>query len=146
MKEVRYFYAPSALTTNELPSEEAAHASKVLRLQPGDEVVLIDGKGSFHQAEIVNITKSRCEYQITHSQEYPKTWNNNIHLAIAPTKNIDRIEWLTEKITEIGFDELSFLNCRFSERRVVKNERLERIIVSAAKQIVDAPIKRNDFV
>ena len=87
MKEVRYFYAPAALTTNELPSEEAAHASKVLRLQPGDEVVLIDGKGSFHQAEIVNITKSRCEYQITHSQEYPKTWNNNIHLAIAPTKN-----------------------------------------------------------
>ncbi len=134
MKEVRYFYAPSALTTNELPSEEAAHASKVLRLQPGDEVVLIDGKGSFHQAEIVNITKSRCEYQITHSQEYPKTWNNSIHLAIAPTKNIDRIEWLTEKITEIGLDELSFLNCRFSERRVVKNERLERIIVSAVKQ------------
>ena len=134
MKEGRYFYAPSALTTNELPSEEAIHASKVLRLQPGDELVLIDGKGSFHQAKIVNITKSRCEYQITHSQEYSKTWNNNIHLAIAPTKNIDRIEWLTEKITEIGFDELSFLNCRFSERKVVKNERLERIIVSAVKQ------------
>ena len=64
----------------------------------------------------------------------PKGWNGNIHIAVAPTKNMDRIEWFAEKATEIGLDELTFLNCRFSERKVIKTERVERIVVSAMKQ------------
>ena len=63
-----------------------------------------------------------------------KTWNGNIHLAIAPTKMTDRIEWLVEKATEIGFDDITFLNCRFSERKVLRIDRIEKIVVSAMKQ------------
>ena len=134
MKEARYFYVPNATEDNELPTDEAIHAIRVLRLKIGDDIFLIDGKGTFYEAVVTLANSKHCLYKITQTLVQNKTWKGHIHLAIAPTKNIDRIEWLTEKITEIGFDELSFLNCRFSERRVVKNERLERIIVSAAKQ------------
>ena len=108
MKEVRFFYVPDAAQVNELPADEAMHAMRVLRLKGGDELFLMDGVGNFYRA--------------------------HFHLAIAPTKMMDRIEWMVEKATEVGVDEISFLNCAFSERRVVKNPRIEKIIVSAMKQ------------
>ena len=75
-----------------------------------------------------------CYVELREAVEMPKSWQGNLHLAIAPTKNMDRIEWLAEKATEIGWDRVSFLNCRFSERKVIKTDRIERIVVSAMKQ------------
>lgn len=133
MKEIRFFYNPDA-ENGELPEEEAGHAVRVLRLGMGDEIWIMDGKGTFHRCTITESTKKRCLYSIEESLPQPRAWKGHLHLAIAPTKNIDRMEWLTEKATEIGFDELTFLNCQNSERRTVKNERIEKILVSAMKQ------------
>ena len=132
------FYTPDIAERNELPSEEAAHAVRVLRLQPGDEIALTDGKGCFYKAEISTVNQKRCLVNILAKEEQPPLWKGHLHLAMAPTKNMDRIEWFAEKATEIGFDELSFLNCRFSERKVLKTERIEKILVSAMKQSLKA--------
>ncbi len=134
MKEVRFFYVPDAANAQELPEDEAAHAVRVLRLAPGDEMVLIDGIGNFHDAVITEATKKRCLYRITATHPQQKTWTGNLHLAMAPTKNMDRTEWVMEKATEIGFDAVTMLRCQFSERTVVKDERIERILISAMKQ------------
>lgn len=134
MKEIRFFYVPDAGTTNQLPEDEAQHCIRVLRLQPGDEMMLMDGAGTFYRAEIVNVQAKKCFYQIVETCPQEKEWTGWLHLALAPTKNMDRIEWLAEKATEIGFDELSFLNCRNSERKVIKTERVDKILVSAVKQ------------
>ena len=134
MKETRYFYVPDAARSNELPAEEAAHASRVLRLESGDEVFLIDGAGCFFKAQLTLVTKGRCLYDIVERLPQEKTWNGRIAVAMAPTKVIDRVEWTLEKATEIGIDEFSLLNCAFSERRNVKLERLDKIVVAAVKQ------------
>ena len=134
MKETRYFYVPDAARSNELPAEDAAHASRVLRLESGDEVFLIDGAGCFFKAQLTLVTKGRCLYDIVERLPQEKTWNGRIAVAMAPTKVIDRVEWTLEKATEIGIDEFSLLNCAFSERRNVKLERLDKIVVAAVKQ------------
>ena len=134
MKETRYFYVPNAECSNELPAEEAAHASRVLRLESGDEVFLIDGAGCFFKAQLTLVTKSRCLYDIVERLPQEKTWHGRIAIAMAPTKVIDRVEWTLEKATEIGVDEFSLLNCAFSERRNVKLERLDKIVVAVVKQ------------
>lgn len=133
MKEARYFYVPQAIEKNELPAEEAAHALRVLRLKPGDELFLMDGEGVFYEAYVTQ-TDKHCYYQIEKALPQPKTWSAHIHLGIAPTKMMERIEWLAEKATEIGFDELSFLHCKFSERKTLRADRVEKIVISAAKQ------------
>jgi len=132
------FYTPDILTTHELPDEEAAHCLRVLRLATGEKITLTDGKGHFYEAEIAAHTAKRCEVNVISSTEQPPLWQGHLHIAIAPTKNMDRMEWLAEKITEIGIDEISFLNCRFSERKVVKLERINKILVSAIKQSLKA--------
>lgn len=134
MKETRYFYVPNAAHCNELPDEEASHASRVLRLESGDEVFLIDGEGCFFKAQLTLVSKSRCLYNIVERLPQEKTWSGRIAVGMAPTKSIDRVEWTLEKATEIGLDEFSFLNCAFSERRNVKLERLDKIVVAAVKQ------------
>ena len=128
------FYVPDIAEGWELPEEEAAHCLRVLRLSAGDELEITDGKGNLYKAEIASIQGKHCYVQAREVLSVPKSWRGNIHIAIAPTKNIDRIEWLAEKATEIGLDALTFLNCRFSERKVVKTDRIERIVVSAMKQ------------
>lgn len=128
------FYAPDIETTWELPEDEAAHCLRVLRLAVGDELDITDGKGKFYKVVISSISGKHCHVEAKEVIAAQKGWQGHLHLAIAPTKNIDRIEWMVEKITEIGIDEITFLNCRFSERKVVKNDRIERIIVSAMKQ------------
>lgn len=133
MKEARYFYVPQAVEKNELPAEEATHALRVLRLKPGDELFLMDGEGVFYEAHVTQADK-HCYYEIDKALPQPKTWSAHIHLGIAPTKMMERIEWLAEKATEIGFDELSFLHCKFSERKTLRADRVEKIVVSAAKQ------------
>lgn len=134
MKEVRYFYVPEAATQVELPAEEATHALRVLRLKGGDEIFLMDGEGSFYRAEVTAASSKRCLYEIKETMPQERAWKGHIHLAIAPTKMMERIEWMAEKATEIGFDELSFLNCQFSERKVVKTPRIDKIVISAVKQ------------
>ena len=134
MKETRFFYVPNAETQNELPAEEASHATRVLRLKEGDEIMLMDGCGSFYRAEITLASNHHCLYGITERLAQPRQWEGRVNLAIAPTKMTDRMEWLAEKATEVGIDELSFLNCQFSERRNMKIERISKIVVSAVKQ------------
>ena len=134
MKEARYFYVPNATEDNELPTDEAIHAIRVLRLKIGDDIFLIDGKGTFYEALVTLANSKHCLYKITQTLVQNKTWKGHIHLAIAPTKDISRIEWLVEKATEIGFDEISFLNCQFSERKNLRIDRIERIVISAMKQ------------
>lgn len=134
MKEARYFYVPDAYCQSELPEDEAQHAIRVLRLSEGDEMFLMDGHGVFYRATVSLISKKRCMYSIEEKLPQEKGWNGHIHLAIAPTKMMERIEWLAEKTTEIGFDELSFLNCKFSERRNLRVDRIDKIVVSATKQ------------
>lgn len=132
------FYTPDIQTRSELPEEEAAHAVRVLRLQAGDEVTLTDGKGNFYRAEIGTATNKHCLLNMIETLPQEPLWSGHLHLAMAPTKNMDRTEWFAEKATEIGFDELTFLNCRFSERKVIKTERIAKILISAIKQSLKA--------
>lgn len=132
------FYTPDIATSCELPEEEAGHCLRVLRLTMGDEVMLTDGKGSFYKAVISAATGKRCQVKVVEELPQEKGWNGWLHVAMAPTKNMDRTEWFVEKATEIGFDELTFLNSRYSERKVIKTERVEKILVSAVKQSLKA--------
>lgn len=134
------FYTPDILVKNELPDEEAQHCIRVLRLSQGDEIMLTDGHGSFYKAEISMATGKKCFVSVIERIQQEKPWPCHLHIAMAPTKNMDRNEWFAEKATEIGFDELTFLNCRFSERKVIKNERIEKILVSAIKQSLKATL------
>lgn len=134
MKEVRFFYVPYAPQETELPADEARHALRVLRLQGGDDIYLMDGGGTFYRAKVTLAAGKHCGYSIEETLPQEKTWNGRIHLAIAPTKMTDRIEWMLEKATEIGFDEATMLHCRFSERKHVRMDRLDKIAVAAMKQ------------
>ena len=134
MKEVRFFYAPNATTEHELPTDEAMHALRVLRLQSGDEMMLMDGVGNFYRAEVTLAHTRHCLYDIKEVMPQQPQWLGHIHLAIAPTKMMERMEWLVEKAVEVGVDEISFLNCQFSERRSVKLPRLDKIVIAATKQ------------
>ena len=136
------FYTPDIHNSPALPEEETAHAVRVLRLQPGDEVMLTDGTGNFYRARISLIAHKRCLVDIVETVPQPPLWSGHLHIAMAPTKNMDRTEWFAEKATEIGIDELTFLNCRYSERKVLKTERIAKILVSALKQSLKARLPR----
>lgn len=134
MKEIRFFYVPDAAVVNELPAEECAHVARVLRLQSGDEIMLTDGKGTFYKALLTVASPKRCRYEVVEALPQTPAWKGRIHLAVAPTKNMDRMEWLAEKATEVGFDALTFLSTAFTERKVVKEERIDKILIAAMKQ------------
>lgn len=134
------FYTPDIAVSPELPEEEVGHCLRVLRLTIGDEVMLTDGKGYFYKAIISVASGKRCQVKVTETIPQEKGWNGWLHIAMAPPKNMDRTEWFVEKATEIGLDELTFLNCRYSERKVIKNERIEKILVSAVKQSLKATV------
>lgn len=134
MKEVRFFYVPDAANKTELPPDEAMHALRVLRLKSDDEMYLMDGVGNYYRAKVTIAATHHCYYEILETISQEPQWKRHIHLAIAPTKMMDRVEWMVEKATEIGFDEMSFVNCQFSERKLVKIPRLDKIVVSAIKQ------------
>ncbi|MEG1544816.1 MAG: 16S rRNA (uracil(1498)-N(3))-methyltransferase [Tannerellaceae bacterium] len=131
---MQIFYTPDIMANLELPEEEAGHCVRVLRLTEGDEVLLTDGKGSFYKAALSRAHAKHCEVTLLKSWQQPPLWDFCLHIAVAPTKNMDRMEWFAEKATEIGIDAITCLNCRFSERREIKTARLEKILVSAMKQ------------
>ncbi len=137
------FYTPNVTGSNYvLNPEESKHCVRVLRLKEGDGISLIDGRGGFYSGVISRAEAKGCEVKITaKTEEYGKR-PFRLHVAVAPTKNIDRTEWMLEKCTEIGTDEFTMIESAHSERRVVKEERLEKVIVSAVKQSLNAYVAR----
>lgn len=133
------FYTPDISGSDYiLNEEESRHCMKVLRLATGQLVHLIDGKGGLYEAEIVAQTKRNVILRVlNHTKDYQKR-NYSLHIAVAPTKNIDRLEWFLEKATEIGIDEITPLICERSERKIVKDERLNKVITAAVKQSLQA--------
>ena len=133
------FYTPDIkadyYTLNE---EESKHCIKVLRLQNDDEVFLIDGRGGFYKASILDAHPKRTLLKIISTELDHGKRNHYLHIAIAPTKNIERTEWFLEKATEIGIDEVSLVISERSERKEVKPERLKKVITSAVKQSIKA--------
>lgn len=135
------FYTPDIDPESQfyyLSEEESKHCIRVLRLQQGDEVQLIDGRGGLYQAAIAEAHPKRTRLQIISSEQGFNKRNHYLHIAVAPTKNIERFEWFLEKATEIGIDEVSLIICQRSERREAKVERLDKIITSAVKQSIKA--------
>ena len=121
-----------------LTEEESKHAIRVMRLEVGSVVQLIDGRGGLYTAEIIDAHPKRTILQIKNiTQGYNKR-NHYLHIAIAPTKNMERLEWFLEKATEIGIDEISLIICQRSERKEAKAERLNKIITAAIKQSLKA--------
>ena len=131
------FYQPNT-ASHLLSEEESQHAVKVLRLQVGDDIVVVDGVGGYYQAKIPLPHPKHCAFEIVQSTLGYGKRNYKLHIAIAPTKNIDRLEWFIEKAVEIGVDAITPVLCRHSERKIIKSERLEKIVVSAAKQSIKA--------
>lgn len=134
---MHYFHVPQPATLL-LPEEESLHAARVLRLQPGDEITLLDGRGGVYRAEITLPHPKRCGFRIIAEEQLSTGRSYRLHVAIAPTKNMDRLEWFIEKAVEIGVDEITPILCRFSERKQLKAERLEKILLAACKQSVQA--------
>ena len=138
------FYTPDIAETLTLPEMESGHCVRVLRLVEGDEIGLIDGRGTFYRAAIDLAHNKRCKVRILEERSQPAHWAGPIEVAIAPTKNLDRMEWFTEKTTEMGIDAIVPLLCRFSERKELKVERIEKIAISAMKQSLKAVLPRID--
>ena len=128
------FYAPDILNNFTLPQEESNHCCKALRKKEGDLILITDGRGHFFESKIIEPHPKHCLIEIVSTNSISKNWNNYIHIAFAPTKNIDRVEWFAEKATEIGIDEFSPILCRYSERKEIKISRIEKILISAMKQ------------
>lgn len=138
------FYAPDIATTMLLPDEEAQHCVRVLRLKEGEEVEVVDGKGRLHLCRILNANAKNCAVEIVRTTDVKPHWGCRITVAIAPTKNMDRMEWMAEKVTEMGVDRIVPLLCRYSERKVLKTERLRKILVAAMKQSLKATLPQLD--
>lgn len=128
------FYTPDIDMVRCLSEEESGHCVRVLRYTRGDEILLTDGRGTTYKARITNPHPKHCEFEVLSAEHQQPHHAFYLHIAIAPTKNIERLEWMVEKCTEIGVDEITPLLCRFSERKQLRSDRLEKIILSAAKQ------------
>ncbi len=138
------FYAPDIATTMLLPDEEAQHCVRVLRLKEGEEIEVVDGKGHLYRCHILTANAKNCAVAIDETIDVAPHWGCRITMAVAPTKNMDRMEWLAEKVTEMGVDRIVPLLCRYSERKVLKTERLRKILVSAMKQSLKATLPQLD--
>ncbi len=129
------FLATSTDATNiVLNEEESKHCIKVLRMTKGDSINVIDGLGTFFRATIVVDNPRQCIAKIDERHEAFGDHGYSLHIAIAPTKNISRFEWFLEKCTEIGINEITPILCERSERKIIKPQRLEKILLAATKQ------------
>ena len=153
MKEVHLFYAPQIEISPLLPADEASHAIRVLRLRQGDPLLVTNGKGLCFDCRIASLSGKSCEVEIIKELKVERTWLSGIHIAIAPTKQMERMEWMTEKATELGVDSITFIESKNSERRVIKTERIEKTAVAAMKQshkavkpIISDMIKMNELI
>ena len=133
------FYTPDLLTdTYRLSEEESKHCVRVLRLTEGEKLFLVDGKGLFCEAVIISANPKACILNVTNRKSNYAKRDYQLTIGVAPTKNIDRYEWFLEKATEIGIDIVIPLLSRYSERKEIKTERLEKVMVSAMKQSIKA--------
>ena len=132
------FYSPDIASSLTLPESDSRHAVKVMRMQPGDDLQVIDGKGNLYVCRLVDAHPKRAGVEIVECRPQPLSWTQQLTVAVAPTKHLDRMEWLVEKLTEIGVNRLVPILCDRSERRELKTERLEKIAVSAMKQSLKA--------
>lgn len=132
---MNFFYAPDIISTGiyTLPENEFAHV-RVLRLKVNDAISLTNGRGDFFEGKIVSITKKRCSIEVITRQHVEDFTNCNLHIAIAPTKNISRFEWFVEKAVEMGIARISPIITRYSERRTINYQRIDKCIISALKQ------------
>ncbi|MBD5356611.1 MAG: 16S rRNA (uracil(1498)-N(3))-methyltransferase [Bacteroides sp.] len=128
------FYAPDIETTGLLPESDSGHCCRVLRMKEGDEVCVVDGKGSRFRCIILEAHPKHTMLEIVERVPVPNHWGFELTLAVAPTKHADRMEWMLEKAVEIGIDRVVLLKCARSERKVMKTERLEKVMISAMKQ------------
>lgn len=136
---MQIFYAPDMLGgVYQLSKDESKHAIRVLRLRNGDEIILADGKGCLFRSKIIDDNHNACIAEEIERTYKPKTRDFRIHIAIAPTKNIDRFEWMVEKCTEMGVDEITPIITQRSERSTIKMDRLNRITIAAIKQSINA--------
>ncbi|SMG11974.1 16S rRNA (uracil1498-N3)-methyltransferase [Marivirga sericea] len=138
---MQLFFQPQLPESKFLDPDESKHCIKVLRKNIHDEINLIDGKGTFYKAKITEAHHKKCKFEILETTTEKKQPFHR-HLAIAPTKNMDRMEWLVEKATELGVDEISFFQSFHSERKIVKIERIEKKVVSAIKQSMKATMPK----
>lgn len=153
---MQLFYNPDIDTTTTqftFDKIESRHIVKVLRKKEGDELYITNGKGDLFICKIVIPSDKKCVAVVTDHRKKDRTRNYYLHIAIAPTKNNDRMEWFLEKATEIGIDEITPIICDNSERRVVKLERFHKILQSAMKQSLqyylpklNDPIRLSDFM
>lgn len=146
MKDLPLFYAPQLREEQQLPEAEALHAIRALRTSVGDELLVTDGRGTLYETVVTAVDRRHCLVSITREEAWHKYWPAHWSIAVAPTKNIDRIEWMIEKMVEVGVDEIILLRTKHSERKHVHTERLERIVQSAMKQSQKAllPTLRTD--
>lgn len=117
----------------ELSSEESRHCLKVLRKVSGEEIYITDGRGALCRCRILSVDKNKCTIEVIEKKEIVRR-NYDLHIAISPVKNIERIEWFIEKAVEIGIDTISFIDCKRTERKNINIERLQKIAISAMKQ------------
>lgn len=132
------FYSPDIETTLCLPESDSQHCCRVLRMETGDEVFVVDGKGHRFTCRLLDNHPKHTSVEIVGREDIFPIWSNHITLMVAPTKNMDRMEWLVEKATEVGINCIVPVRCRYSERKEIKRERLEKIAVSAMKQSLKA--------
>jgi len=126
---------------------ESRHIVKVLRKTEGDLLHITNGKGSLFKVQVIIANDKKCLVEIVSEEKKSKPWDYFLHIAIAPTKNNDRLEWFLEKATEIGIDEITPIICDHSERKVIKKERLEKVVISAMKQSLKFNLpKLNDAI
>ncbi len=141
------FFQPNIANKNFLDEEDSRHCIKVLRKKTHDTIHIVDGNGGLFECEITNPHEKKCEFVIFSEQKNFQTRDFYLHIAIAPTKNADRLEWFIEKCVEIGIDEISLIQTKHSERKFQKTERLEKIAISAMKQSLKAYLpKINDLI
>lgn len=128
------FYTPDIEETLTLPESDSAHCCRVLRLREGDVIESTDGRGNIFRSEITLSHQRHTRVRILEKRHEPDNRGFRVTLAVAPTKNIDRMEWLLEKAVEVGVDRIVLVKCERSERKNINEERLDKIIISAMKQ------------
>jgi 16S rRNA (uracil1498-N3)-methyltransferase len=134
---MQLFYCPEIEENSDsfyLNQEDAKHALVVLRRKVGELIDITDGKGWHFKGKILNDNPKKCQIEITEKQYFNSKKSYYIHIAVAPTKNLDRIEYFVEKAVEMGIDEISFIFTKHSERKNLNLERIEKIAISAMKQ------------
>ncbi len=138
------FYAPDIENSLVLPESDSQHCVRVLRMTAGDTFEAVDGKGHLFVCRLLDAHPRRALVEIESRANLPLSWPQEIVVAVAPTKHMDRMEWMVEKLTEIGVNRIVPLLCRHSERKEIKCERLEKIAVSAMKQSLKAVVPQID--